>query len=205
MAHDLYTIGHSNHSIEAFIDLLTAHRIDALCDVRSAPYSRYNPQFNRDALRLKLLEARITYVFLGRELGARSDDPLCYVDGRVHYPQLAATQQFQRGIERVQSGMLTHRIAVMCAEKDPITCHRMILVSRHLRSDQVQIHHILSDGSLESNLQAEKRLLQALHLPEQDLYSTTQELIEQAYDLQGARIAYAALTTGNDISEGAEL
>jgi len=84
----MYTIGHSTHPLEYFIGLLSRHGITALCDVRSKPYSRINPRFNRESLKKSLEESRISYLFLGRELGARSEDPHCYQGGKVQYDRL---------------------------------------------------------------------------------------------------------------------
>jgi uncharacterized protein (DUF488 family) len=189
MARELYTIGHSNHSIEKFIDLLSMHKVDVLCDVRSAPYSKHNPQFNREPLREALKNASVQYIFLGKELGARSDDPSCYVEGKVQYHRLVRTDLFQQGISRLQKGIETYRVALMCAEKDPLMCHRTILVCRHIRSDDLDIKHILGNGKIEPNTQSEQRLLQTLRL-QQDFFTSMEELIEQAYDKQGEKIAY---------------
>lgn len=125
----LYTIGHSNHEIETFINLLKSHNISAVCDVRSAPYSRYAPQFNYEAIREELRRKGIQYVYLGKELGPRSDDPDCYEDGKVEYGRLAQTDIFQEGLKRVNKGVQSFRVALMCAEKDPANCHRTILVA----------------------------------------------------------------------------
>src|SRR5579862_1298929 len=112
----IYTVGHSNHSIEKFIGLLIANGINAVADVRSRPFSRRNPQFNKERLAATLLQHGIVYVFLGKELGARSEDPSCYEDGRVQYGRLAATPVFRAGIERVLAGAQKYRLALMCAE-----------------------------------------------------------------------------------------
>ena len=91
----IYTIGHSTHEIENWISLLKRHRIEAVADVRSVPYSRWQPQFNRESLIDSLKTHGIAYVFLGKELGARTDDPECYEDGRVKYRLLAKTKLFK--------------------------------------------------------------------------------------------------------------
>ncbi|HDZ91544.1 MAG: DUF488 domain-containing protein [Deltaproteobacteria bacterium] len=187
---ELYTIGHSTHSLDSFIELLSMHGITAVCDVRSAPYSRFNPQFNRETLQEELKKNRIAYVFLGRELGPRSDDPACYVENKVDYNLLSRTGLFQEGLKRVRQGMGAYRIALMCAEKDPIICHRTILVCRHLRARGVRIRHILEDGAIEENDQAIGRLLRILKLPERDLFHSPMEMIEQAYDQQARKIAH---------------
>ena len=188
--HEIYTIGHSTHPLDKFLELLFLHSITAVCDVRSQPYSRLNPQFNRETIKKKLEEQGITYVFLGKELGPRSDDPACYVDGKVQYDRLADTDIFHQGIQRLKKGMTSYRIALMCAEKDPITCHRTILVCRHLRKNGVHIRHILEDGSIEENDDSIRRLMHLLKIQETHLFMNTEEIIQSAYDIQGEKIAF---------------
>jgi uncharacterized protein (DUF488 family) len=187
---EIYTIGHSTHETAHFIRLLQQHGITAVSDLRSHPYSRYNPQFNRETLQRDLKGAGIAYVFLGNELGPRSEDPDCYIGEKVSYRRLARTEPFSQGLRRLETGMKQHRIALMCSEKDPITCHRMILVCRHLRAKDRRIRHILEDGALEENPAAEKRLMKALKIPPADLFNSQAEQIERAYDRQGERIAH---------------
>jgi uncharacterized protein (DUF488 family) len=187
----IYTIGHSKHPIDRFVALLQPHGIDALADVRSTPYSRFNPQFNREKLQASLAAAGIRYVFLGEELGARSKDASCYdEEGRVSYAKLARSAPFRAGIERLLTGMQQHRIAIMCAEREPLDCHRTILVSRELEKAGVPVTHILQDGSLEPHRQTMTRLASDLELASTDLFRTPDELIEDAYEKQGSRIAY---------------
>src|SRR5579863_6587355 len=128
----VFTVGHSTHSPERLLELLRQHGITAVGDVRSKPYSRFNPQFNREVIEKTLADHGIVYRFLGEELGARSEDPACYEGGKVQYERLAKTDVFQRGIERVRNGMKACRMVLMCAEKEPLECHRTILVSRQL-------------------------------------------------------------------------
>ena len=187
---ELFTIGHSIHSLERFVALLKTHGVTALCDVRSSPYSRYTPQFNRESLKDELAKHRIIYLYLGAELGPRSSDPTCYEGGKVQYNRLAAKEIFQQGLGRLQKGMATHRIALMCAEKDPLTCHRMLLICRNLRGDDIVIRHILEDGALEDNRDTEKRLMKLLKIDPADLFSTEADQIQRAYDLQGEKVAY---------------
>lgn len=187
----IYTIGHSKHPIDQFIALLQQHSVDALADVRSTPYSRFNPQFNKEKLQTALAAAGIRYVFLGEELGARTKDPSCYdAEGRVNYTKLAQTALFRKGIERLLTGMQQHRIAIMCAEREPLDCHRTILVSRELERAGVPVTHILHDGALEPHTQLMTRLAADLNLVGTDLFRTPNELIEDAYEKQGSRIAY---------------
>ncbi len=186
----LFTIGHSVHSVEHFMELLQTHGITALCDVRSSPYSRFTPQFNRESLKDEVAKHRIAYLYMGAELGPRSADPTCYENGKVQYKRLAAKEIFQQGLGRLRKGMATYRIALMCAEKDPLTCHRMLLICRNLRGNDIVIQHILEDGSLEDNRDTEMRLMKQLKIDPADLFSTEADQIQRAYDLQGEKVAY---------------
>lgn len=186
----IYTVGHSNHAWPSFVALLCRHRITALADVRSAPYSRRYPQFNREGMRVSLAESGIAYVFLGRELGARSDDPACYVDGRVRYDRLAQTARFIDGIDRVIGGAATHRIALMCAERDPLDCHRALLVARALVRRGAAVSHILADGSIETHEVTLRRLLDQRAMPADDLFESEEQRLERACARQEARIAH---------------
>ena len=188
--HPVLTIGHSTHSLEAFVALLRQHGVTALADVRSAPYSRLNPQFNREALEQSLIAHGIKYVFLGRELGARSNDRTCYENGRVQYARLARTDLFRSGIERVIRGANEYRIALMCAEKEPLECHRTLLVARALAELGIAVQHILADGRLESQEATMERLLDVVGLPRQDLFRSRDELIAEALIRQEERVAY---------------
>ena len=190
MPADILTIGHSTHREEQFIGLLLAHGVTAVADVRSTPFSRRNPQFNRDRLREALKRSGIEYVFLGRELGARSDDDACYRDGKVQYALLAKTAPFQAGIGRIIEGSRTYRIALLCAEHDPLNCHRTILVARHLAAAGAKISHILRDGSIETHEEALERLAAGLKLGAGDLFGSPAAVIDAAYDKQAQRIAF---------------
>ena len=191
MQQSVYTIGHSTHSQERFNELLKLHGITALCDVRTQPYSRNNPQFNRETLKEALRLAGIAYVYLGRELGARSDDRCCYENGKVQYDRLAATSVFQDGLERVQEGMKTYRVAIMCAEKEPLDCHRTILVSRHLEKRGIDVQHIHADGHLEAHADVVNRLMRQFNISDNDLFRSRDEIVADAYKQQEERIAYA--------------
>ncbi len=199
MNETVYTVGHSNHSMEHFIALLKQHGIDAVCDVRSSPYSRTNPQFNREVLRQVLEKNGIAYVFLGKELGARSSDPLCYVRGRVQYSCLAGSALFRTGMDELRERMRTHRVAIMCAEKDPLDCHRTILISRCLDSIGINVEHILADGRLENHRQTIARLLRQLDLQDSDLFRSHDDMIADAYRIQGERIAYRTTMPSGEV------
>lgn len=186
----VYTVGHSTHTIEKFLDLLERNGITALADVRSSPFSRHNPQFNKDVLSAELKKHGIAYVFVGKELGARSDDPSCYEGGKVRYGRLATTGLFKEGLDRVLSGAQKYRVALMCAEKEPLDCHRTLLVSRALEQRGVSIVHILSDGGLEPQQKTMSRLLDLVGLPQEDMFRSHEELVETACELREQKIAY---------------
>jgi uncharacterized protein (DUF488 family) len=184
------TVGHSNHALDYFVSLLRRHGVTALADVRSAPFSRFNPQFNKEALALSLKSHGISYAFLGRELGARSDDPSCYEGGRVQYSLLAKTELFRAGLSRVESRSQDHRIALMCAEKEPLECHRTLLVARALDDQGIPVAHILADGTLEAHEATMLRLLDLVRVPREDLFRSRRELLADALERQEDRIAY---------------
>lgn len=197
MSKVLFTVGHSTHELEQFLELVTAQQLEVIADVRSAPYSRWNPQFNREPLEASLSEAGIKYVFLGKELGARSDDPSCYEKNRVQYDRLASTPSFQAGLERVRTGIDNYRVGLMCAEADPLQCHRTILVARNLRAPDLNIRHILKDGELESQIDAEERLVGLTRTAQGGLFDDTGDAVERAYDAQGEKIAYTRQPEGD--------
>jgi uncharacterized protein (DUF488 family) len=191
MSQTVYTVGHSRHTWDCFARLLALHGITAMCDVRSKPYSRLQPQFNREALKMALPECGITYLFLGKELGARSEDPGCYEGGQLRYARLAQTKLFQKGLERLRDGMNKgFTVALMCAEKEPLECHRTILVARQLSEVGIDVQHIHADGTLESHSAALRRLAGLVGVPENDLFRSAEELQADAYHRQERRIAF---------------
>ena len=200
MTQVVYTIGHSVHSLERFLELVLAEGVSAICDVRSQPYSRRNPHFNRESLRQDLEEHAISYVFLGDMLGGRSSDPACHYHGRVDYRRIAETPIFREGMERLMKGIGQFNVALLCAEKDPLACHRTLLVCRHLRKADLSIRHILDDGSIELHESTERRLMEIAGLPPGDLFSDRAELLERAYDLHGLEIAYSVADAGAGLS-----
>jgi hypothetical protein len=187
----IYTVGHSTHPIERFVGLLQQHGIEMLVDVRSTPFSRFNPHFNRAALAHSLASAGIRYEFMGEALGARTNDPACFENGRVSYARLAATPLFQQGIARLREAAKGQRVAMMCAEREPLDCHRTILIARELEKAGESVTHILADGSLEQNSHALGRLVDQLRLPKDDLFSDPSDRIEAAYDARAAQVSWA--------------
>ena len=154
MVPDVFTIGHSTHPIERFLSLLAQHGITALADVRSTPYSRFNPQFRRETLAASLREAGVAYVFLGAELGGKR--------AGISHAEIARSEPFRRGLDRLREGAAQYRVAFMCAEREPLDCHRTILVARHLKASDLAIRHILADGSVEEQDSVERRLVERM-------------------------------------------
>lgn len=189
---EIYTIGHSNHSSIALIALLQQHGITAVADVRSTPYSRMQPQFNRESLKRALQEQGIAYVFLGKELGARSEQAECYIGGKVQFDILARQPLFLQGLDRLINGLNEYRISLLCAEKDPLDCHRTVLVARQLHNRGIVVKHIHYDGTLETHADVEQRLLETLKLTERNLFRSDEEIMADAYAQWGERIAYVA-------------
>ena len=187
------TIGHSNHAIVDFLRLLREHAVGVVADVRSAPYSRFNPHFNREALPPELRGAGIGYVYLGSELGGRSDDPACYRNSRICYDRVVETSRFQNGLRRLAKGMAEHRIVLMCSEKEPLHCHRTLLVAQALNAEGVNISHIHADGELESHAAVMDRLLASFGLhPQDDLLGEPRgALVETAIRKQTMRVGHA--------------
>ena len=189
----VFTIGHSNHSLEEFLELLASHGVTAVADVRSAPFSRFCPQFNRDALSAALKDCGIRYIFLGQELGGRSADPACYRDGQIEYELVARTSSFRDGLARIVDGAARHRIALTCAEKEPLDCHRTLLVAPALAALGIAVVHILADGELEPHEKTLDRLLEQFDLsPAGDLFESREELLEHALARQARRVAFVA-------------
>lgn len=185
------TIGHSNHSIARFLDLLRGAGIDCVVDVRSVPFSRRNPHFSQKPLASMLKDGGVEYWFLGEALGARPKDPDCYEDGKVSYARIAATPAFQSAIRDVIEESHAKRLALMCAEKEPLDCHRTILVGRALARQGCDLGHILADGRIEPQAEAEQRLLR-LAKEESDLFADRNTALARAYDKRGKRMAYSA-------------
>ena len=193
----IFSIGHSDHTAEAFVALLARHGVSAVADVRAAPYSRHHPQFSKTALVATLRAAGVAYVYLGEQLGGL---PAARVRGEMQssgYAAMAATEAFQEGIARVEQGRERHRIALMCAERDPIDCHRALLVGRALAGAGVGVEHIHADGATEGHAALERRLLDAAGRGEGgDLFATPAELLDLAYLRQERRASLV------DVEEG---
>jgi uncharacterized protein (DUF488 family) len=147
----IFSIGHSNQSIEAFLALLQQHQIQVLVDVRSSPYSKYVPQFNSTPLAVAVRQVGIKYMFMGKELGGRPDGDEFYdSDSHVLYNRVAEASFFLDGIDRLKKGGRSYRVAIMCSEEDPATCHRHLLIGRVLTKQGVNLCHIRGDGHIQT-------------------------------------------------------
>ena len=188
----ILTVGHSNHSSDAFLQLLVRHGVDEVVDVRSAPYSRYASQFNHDALRDTLEDVGIGYTYLGGELGGRPADRSCYdADGRVRYDRVADSDDFDDGIRRVIRAADEGQVALLCTEKEPLECHRTLLVARNLVERGVAVSHIMAEGGLESHDDTMLRLVEIHKLPpEGDMFRTRDDVIIEALERQARKFAY---------------
>lgn len=186
----VYTIGHSTHSLEEFLRLLTGAGITAVADVRSRPYSGRSPQFNRNELQASLKRQGIDYRFFGKALGGRPKDPKLYLGGTADYEAMARTDEFKEGVEKVMKGAQKHRLALMCSEFDPIECHRCLLVGRALTEQQVRVLHVLPDGKVQSQNDIEERLLDLNREVNHDFFVPREEKLEIAYRDQGLRVAF---------------
>jgi uncharacterized protein (DUF488 family) len=189
-AFDLFTIGHSNIAAERFTAMLRGAGVEAVADVRSVPASRFCPWFSAKTLAPLLANAAIDYLFFGDELGGRPRDASLYRDGVADYEAMAQRANFQAGLERLLVGAGKQRLCLMCSEREPLDCHRCLLVGRALAARGVTIGHILHDGGMQSHLAIERRLLE-LAGEGSDLFATGQnERLAAAYRRRARAVAF---------------
>jgi uncharacterized protein (DUF488 family) len=208
MAHSepltVLTIGHSTHSYEHFLELLRKAEVSAIADVRTAPYSRRFPHFDRETLKDELRFDGIAYSFIGKELGGRPKGRQFYCDGVADYEKMATTEEFQKGLDRVVEGAKKFRLALMCSEHDPLDCHRCLLVGRALIGRGVAVEHILPDGGIMEHAQIEDRLLKISGCDEDDMFAPREERLAAAYRERARRVAFAEPKPGPKGSVAAE-
>lgn len=192
-----YTIGHSTNSIEKFLLLLKENKINCIVDVRSSPFSKIAPQYNKDNIKKTLKINNIFYLFLGNELGARYNDINLFENGVVSFKKVSITQNFQSGIKRIVEGIKKEfKIALMCSERDPINCHRFGLISHELFKIGINVFHIFDNGIILSNEELEKKLIEIyisdfnqLSLLEEQ--SNNENVIEKIYEKHNKKIGYS--------------
>lgn len=194
----LFTIGHSNHEFSWFLELLNEHRINCVVDVRSVAASRFNPQYNKKALFESLKGNGIEYVHMPEEFGARRTDRGVLTNNRVDFKKVRATSQFLSGVERLNEGLKKgFKIALMCAEADPLECHRFSMISYDLKDKGFEILHILKDKSVITNQDLELQLVNKYKkkLLTSNLFQsamTFEERLDTAYTLHNGDIGYVA-------------
>ena len=160
MGHRVLTVGHSNRPLEHFLELLRLHEIDVLLDVRSSPYSRFSPHFNREPLRDAMVGAGILYGYYGDRLGGRPSNPDLVDAGRPSYERIAAWPPFQEAIAEVLAGIRSDngRVCLMCSEEDPARCHRRLLVGAELAEHGIELLHVRGDGKVEPESSVRRRV-----------------------------------------------
>jgi uncharacterized protein (DUF488 family) len=185
----IYTIGHSNHDEHAFLHLLGLFGVGLVADVRSHPYSRFS-QFNREFLDALLRRYGLGYLFLGRELGAREPETQSVVSGEADWTQLPHFPLFSAGLGKVVAEANQQTVALLCAEKEPLDCHRTVVVCRLLRAPELRLRHILADGTDESHADTEQRLLARAGVARNlfDQETSDAGLLERAYDQRAREI-----------------
>jgi len=187
----VFSVGHSSLDGMEFLELLKAWQISAIADVRSTPWSRRNPQFNRDVLKFELESHGIVYRFMGKGLGGRPTSSELYSNGIADYEKMSKTEIFQESINRVKAAATKHRVALLCSEHDPIECHRCLLVGRSLDDLGVQLMHIISQERAQSQREIERRLLKLTGEDQTDFLRPRGNVISHAYTEWSKRVAYA--------------
>jgi len=193
----LFSVGHSHHTVETFLALLCENGVTAVADVRSSPYSRRLPHFNRRDLEAALRTNEIAYVFIGDRLGGRPQDAGLYDErGVVDYARVRLTPHFREGLARLVYGLDRYTIAMMCAEDDPLDCHRGLMIAPALVELGLAPRHLRRDGSVETTAEMEDRLLRETKLDRRlvrDLFTPAPDrtaLLAEAYRLWAGKKAY---------------
>jgi uncharacterized protein (DUF488 family) len=194
----IYTIGHSTHSADYFLELLKEYSVNCIIDVRSVAASSYNPQYNKEPLSRLLKNNNITYLHFAKEFGARHSDPnLLDEEGKVDFEKVRNSIEFKKGIERIWQGIdKNFTISLMCSESEPFDCHRFSMISIALHHEGFNVKHILKDKTTKSNTQLENLLLKKYNkkLPKPDMFTPfigKEEQLKYAYQLKNKEIAYS--------------
>jgi uncharacterized protein (DUF488 family) len=193
-SYDLFSIGHSNFSAERFSAMLQSAGVNMILDVRSTPHSRFCPWFSQKPLAANLSDAGIGYATMGDVLGGRPRNDKLYRDGVADYEAMAIAPDYVSGLDRLIEAAAQSRACLMCAEREPLDCHRCLLVARSLAERGVAIGHILHDGSIEAHAATEHRLLTLDEKADPhacDLFATGQrERLAAAYQRRAWAVAF---------------
>jgi uncharacterized protein (DUF488 family) len=201
MSFDLFSIGHSNIAAERFLASLRDVGVDTIADVRSTPFSRRFPWFSGKTLAATLTQHGMAYLACGEALGGRPRDATLYCDGVADYEAMARQPDFQTGLDRLLADAARSRVCLMCAEREPLDCHRCLLVARSLAERGLTIGHILHDGTVEPHATTEQRLL-SLTGASDDLFVTGQEeRLAAAYRRRARAVAYRATAGAKSVVE----
>jgi len=201
MSFDLFSIGHSNIAAERFIALLRDAGVDAIADVRSTPFSRRFPWFSGKNLATTLAQHGMTYLPYGDALGGRPRDAALYCDGVADYEAMARQPDFQSGLDRLLADAARSRVCLMCAEREPLDCHRCLLVARALAERGVTIGHILHDGTVEPHAATEQRLLALIGTSDDFVVTGQDERLAAAYRRRARAAAYRATAGAKSVVE----
>ena len=160
MDNTIFTIGYAGFRVDEFVDALDYHGVSAVIDVRSVPFSSYHPEYNAPVICGVLADRKICYRDFSREFGARQQDRKFYAkDGYMDFEKFAESEQFNEGVQKIRDGMSNYVFALMCAEKDPINCHRAILVARKFHKLGINVIHIMPYCEHITHKELEIRLL----------------------------------------------
>lgn len=194
----IYTVGHSTHQLDYFLELLKRYDINCLIDVRSVAASSYNPQYNKENLRNFLKENNIKYLHFAEEFGARHTDPdLLDEEGKVDFEKVRNSWSFKGGVDRIWQGIQKgFTISLMCSESEPFDCHRFSMVSIALEMDGLKVKHIMKDKSLKTNAELENQLLKKYDkkLTKPDMFNpdiTIKDQLREAYRLKNKEIGFS--------------
>lgn len=189
-AFDLFSIGHSNRPADRFVALIRNAGVTAVADVRSTPFSRFFPWFSRQPLERRLAAEGMRYLWYGGSLGGRPRDQSLYRDGVADYEAMARTSEFQDGLGQLRDDIGQHRVCLMCAEREPLDCHRCLLVTRALCQHGLAVGHILHDGTIEPHAATEQRLT-GWAATQDDLFVTGQtQRLAAAYRRRARAVAF---------------
>jgi uncharacterized protein (DUF488 family) len=174
IARSVLTVGHSDHPLDHFLNLLRTSCVEVIVDTRSYPYSNFAPQYDQQPLKEALSKSNLQYLYLGRELGGRPDGDHFYdAEGHVLYNRVADSDLFQQGLTRLETGIRKFRVALLCAEENPASCHRRLLVSRVLLARGIAVDHIRGDGRLQSEADLVREIGE--HDDQMPLFQTTED------------------------------